>query len=397
MTRPSERLDTMKLSTTPIPANSQDMRLQGIRSIKHLSKKLVASSPFKSTRKSNKKTSRPVEESSHNGAQPAATSVQRFINRSDSKRTRLLLNLLLVRPWVLVLGFWLFSMAVGSLALSGMLSPRKLTQALPEPPVIESTQSEKSAIRVEKAEEEKAIEGETPTVVVGSDNASALTADSGSSFPIVPLSVLVGSCAAGSLLISRRRALMQMSAARAQRHTKGKSPTKSSVRKSPARSQIARSQTIRNQGATAETSGTNKGISHKKRRQRVRRNAAATAGRSKANQQPRVLASRTNAQQLSSTQTTTQKSGTRKDRLAKAVKQKVGHKRSTSARAQANRVQAKRATKGARRRASQASMRVASRRQPIVSVVPASESHALDWRQGSLAHQMDVRSQRRAM
>ncbi len=33
----------------------------------------------------------------------------------------------------------------------------------------------------------------------------------------------------------------------------------------------------------------------------------------------------------------------------------------------------------------------------VVSVMPAGDSHALDWREGSLAHQMDVRPQRSAM
>ncbi|NJM96881.1 MAG: hypothetical protein HC800_06550 [Phormidesmis sp. RL_2_1] len=43
-----------------------------------------------------------------------------------------------------------------------------------------------------------------------------------------------------------------------------------------------------------------------------------------------------------------------------------------------------------------AASRIASR-QAVVSVVPASESHPLDWTNGSLAHRLDIRPQRSAM
>ncbi|MGB3294089.1 MAG: hypothetical protein WBB01_13970, partial [Phormidesmis sp.] len=42
------------------------------------------------------------------------------------------------------------------------------------------------------------------------------------------------------------------------------------------------------------------------------------------------------------------------------------------------------------------SFRVANR-QTVVTVVPANEAHPLDWDNGSLAHQVDVRPQRSAM
>ena len=413
MNRPPERLNTMKLPTTPLPATLQDMKLQGDRSLsrsfQQLTKKLLSMGPVQVTRSSS-------------GGQSAAESTQALINKTDNKSTKLFLNLLLVRPWVLVLGFWLFSMLVGSLALGGMLSPRKLTQALPEPTALDTSHSGNAAINVEKAADELAIEGgeqteadpETGDAVSAADGetGAVAAADSSAGFPVLPLVVLVGSCAAGSLLISRRRAMMRMSAARAQgrarqgRTNKGrqsqgrqvlktKAPKNQTTRNQTTKNQPLKNQSLKRQGALDKAArgakaASSTGLSPKKRRQRVRRGAVATQ---KNGQNAHMLASRTNAQQ-SAQMSGVRKSAASKETRAKSAKQR---KSALSARVQAGRVQAKRASGGAKRRDSRVSMRAASRRQPVVSVVPASERHALDWAQGSLAHQMDVRHQRRAM
>jgi len=72
----------------------------------------------------------------------------------ESKSSRIALNLLLVRPWILLIGFWLFSMLGAGLALEGLISPKRLKTALPE--VIETApvNSENALIKVETGAEE---------------------------------------------------------------------------------------------------------------------------------------------------------------------------------------------------------------------------------------------------
>ncbi len=85
---------------------------------------------------------------------------------------------------------------------------------------------------------------------------------------------------------------------------------------------------------------------------------------------------------------------------------KVLASRATAVRSGAQSRQAQ--TRQAQTRLRKGAIRAASRRRhqmgphsmaapAVVSVVPASESHALDWHEGSLAHQMDVRPHRSAM
>jgi len=382
MNRPPERLNNMKSSINTTTAKSQaakaiDMRPLSLGPLKRFSRRAVrrvaqSISPANVFRSST---------SSSNPRKPA------------SKSTKLFLNLLLVRPWVLVLGFWLFSMVTGSLALDGMLSPRKLKMALPEPAVEESSTTQATAINVaQNAEEAAADAGSAPAesadpdvIVIGSDSAAG-----GSGLPVFPLIMVVGSCAAGSLLISRRRAMMRLAAARAGRvRTRrpvaggvrsvkrsgaaqmgsAQSPTKSATTKKAATKAAANKPTrLKPSLKAAVLSST--GLRPKKRRQRVKRDVAP--------QGSRVLASRTNVQTAvaAATRAQSSKNGSRTARSAarKAVRQ---------------------AGRGPVRRG--ASLRTASRHQPVVSVVPANESNALDWGRNSLAHQLDVRPQRRAM
>ena len=386
MNRPPERLDTMKLPTTPLPVTLQDMKLQSNRSLsrsfERLAQKLRNMAPIQVAR-------------SGSDGQSAAESAQLLINKTNNKRTKLFLNLLLVRPWVLVLGFWLFSMMVGSLALGGMLSPRRLTQALPEPAVAENSQPERSSINVEKAADELALEGGVLAEAEATAEEGVVTAaDSSASFPVVPVVVLVSSCAAGSLLISRRRAAMRLSAARAKgRARQVRQPQKGqSLKRNAARGgQPDTAKTVVSKAVVAQAAAP------KKRRHRAKRNTRPVQ---KPGQNARVLISRADAQLSNGQGVASRKAGSHQNKTVANAKQKLrqkpSQKKSLSARAQANRMQSKKAARGAKRH-SRVSMRAASRRQPVVSVVPASERHALDWSQGSLAHQMDVRHQQRAM
>jgi len=371
MTRPPERLKNMKLPTATFPANFQEMRRQSVKPLKRLSGRVL--------RNIQRSVGTKLDGKNPFKAVPSATDVK------DSKGSKVLLNLLLVRPWVLVLGFWLLSMATGTLALNGMLSPRKLTMALPEPALDSSASDQANALLSAGSDRNKDVAAETvettetpnamPVVEVGSTTA----AEGGSSFPMWPILALVGSCAAGSLVISRRRAMVRMAAARAQGRKRKSRPAVRSTAGSAVRSTVAASSPARSaRESSTVQAATSRGLRPQKRRQRVRKSPAAAqsvgAGR-------RVLASRATAQQQKAPQKKAQKVG------SKAVQKATRSLRSP----------ARPATRMSRTQARRTTMRAASRRQPMVSVVPANESHSLDWTRGSLAHQLDVRPHRSAM
>ncbi|MEO0886982.1 MAG: hypothetical protein AAFY54_13840 [Cyanobacteria bacterium J06648_10] len=365
----------MKLPTAKFPGKLREMKLISVKPLRRLSYTL--------RRKLKKKPATSPSTIPNIGKAnfSQAGSVQGDVR--DSKGFKLLLNLLLVRPWVLVLGFWLLSMGVGTLALNGMLSPRKLRMAVPEPPATEAEDTRSSLLNVEQAAGEEAIEGDAAGDAIAFESGAA---SDGSNFPLLPITALVGSCAMGSLIISRRRAMARLAAARAKgRVRKGRpvssaavhSTAHSKVRSAPASLKSSVKSPVKNAGARGTAAKGQKGtgkaggfsfkaasekssaavrsLKPKKRRQRSKPLPTAA----QASVRNRVLASRTNAQ--------------------KNVK---------SARPQ---------TRVMRSQARRAAAKQAGRRQPIVSVVPANESHALDWPNSSLAHQMDIRQQRSAM
>ena len=358
----------MKLPTAKFPTQLREMKLIGMKPLRRLSYKLQSRLRKNSTASPN------THPSSTKGpnlfqASPSKADVR------DSKGIKLLLNLLLVRPWVLVLGFWLLSMGIGALSLNGMLSPRKLRMAMPEPPAAEVKDTRSSLLNVEQAAgDDTNVEGDAIALDSGA-------ASEGSNFPVLPIVALVGSCAIGSLIISRRRAMVRLAAARAKgrvrksrpangvavhptTHSKVRStPTliKSSVKSTGAKGRKGKGNGVLSfKAASEKSSAAVRSLKPKKRRQRTKplSTTAQTSGRN------RVLASRTNVQKTSAQKTV--KSARPQTRVSRSV--------------------ARRAASGQ-----------AGRRQPIVSVVPANESHALDWPNSSLAHQMDIRQQRSAM
>ena len=369
MNRPPERLKNMKLPTATSPANFQEMKQKSVKPLKRLSghliknvrqsisTKLVGKNPFR--------------------ALPSPSAVK------DSKGSKVLLNLLLVRPWVLVLGFWLLSMTTGTLALNGMLSPRKLKMALPEPALDSGASSQANALlNVNQAEgggeqsktapANETAAGNVPVVEVGTQGAD--TAEGGLGLPVLPIVSLVGACAAGSLIISRRRAMVRMAAARAQGRKRRSRPVTASASARTADNTAKENLSSVRKGTLASSSER-----PKKKRQRARKSAVTARP---AGSGSRVLASRTTAQQQKAAQ----------PRRVQKNSQKVEQRAASAVRSSARPT-----TRVSRTQARRAAARAASRRQPMVSVVPANESHALDWTNGSLAHQLDVRQHRSAM
>ncbi|MGB3297229.1 MAG: hypothetical protein WBA76_03090 [Phormidesmis sp.] len=372
-----------------------------------------------------------IQSATDQSARPKAPAVSNALNASlpfikESKGSRMALNLLLVRPWVLLIGFWLFSMGVGAIAIEGMVSPKRLKMALPEATTQTTDQTDKDAlikveqdseanaagIAAESAPQDGASQNNAGRPAVGSSRESrsaAKPAANRSGIPVLPLAAMVGTCAAGCLVISRRRAMARMVAARSRgrirkigAHASGSKPTETKLEQKSqgkpsskvATRKISKPKVDRPSEAkpAAVKSSVRAAIARpaavrsKKRRPRNKRAASSqTAAGSK-----RVSASRFAAQQAAS--------NTQLSSISRAHKVKGPVK---SAVKSAVKGPVKSAVKGpvkstVKGPAKRMPSRLAARHHSVVSVVPASESHALDWTNGSLAHQMDVRPSRTA-
>jgi len=299
----------------------------------------------------------------------------------NSKAARVTFTLLLVRPWVLVAGLWMVSLLGSAIAIKGLIRPSALLQALPEAIVEAPPVATSSIISVA---EDGADSGETPTE--NAEAAPPAEGDASSGFPVGMAIVLSGTCAAGCLLMSRRRrAMARLSAAR----------SKPRVRRKPVRTDVVRpietAQGLKQVRKTA--SSTASGKTARVRAANLRssnlrtvgaEDARGTSRAKKRRQRNKRVASVSGAQTVAIKNRKKGQLPTRKAAGQKAVSRSVATARGprTTAEARAHRVK-------------RASSRMAHR-QSVVSVVPAGESHALDWTNGSLAHQMDVRQPRTA-
>jgi len=405
MTRPSERLKNTKLSSAPakglqVQTLKQSLKLENAdplkRSVKGVARKLKAQMAGRLANKSSEKG--PSAADNSKPGETAALKKLPFVK--DTKGSRLALNLLLVRPWFLLAGFWVVSLVSAAVAWEGMISPRILTMDLPQQAVENAPAAGKNSfLSVEQAPESGSsdVEQSAPTESANAKDSATNAADSAGGFPTWPLGALVGTCAAGCLAISRRRAMVRLAATR----SKGKrrvrpnaAPQASHKKTSPlvSSSKMGRSKAGRplkvvatrkpkrsvpriqpkgqpNKGQPARLnpvavhadgqSSVRGLVKPKKRRQRRRLATAQSVPRPAAGAP--VLASRTSAS-------------------------RPDLQRSQAAPTAQNRLQKRR----------KPSVRSLKRNQSVVSVVPASESNALDWRNGSLAHQLDVRPQRTA-
>ena len=107
-------------------------------------------------------------------------------SKREKSSCQIALTLLLVRPWVLVLGFWISSIGLGTLALGGMLSPRRLTKALPEPALSESADSKFADSEFAERSNSSAdpLSAAARTEIASAEAAASATAeDTGSSPP----------------------------------------------------------------------------------------------------------------------------------------------------------------------------------------------------------------------
>ncbi|MEL6777084.1 MAG: hypothetical protein AAFO06_07495 [Cyanobacteria bacterium J06597_16] len=348
----------------------------------------------------------------------------------DSKGSRLAFNLLLVRPWILVVGLWIVSAMGASLAWKGMISPRKLMMELPQP-VSTETDTAANTNTFLKVEQDTP-QGQTTASGTEAEQTSEPTINvaDNSGLPMWPIGALVGTCAAGCLAISRRRAMVRMTAGRVRSKRKvrasmeiatgkpkqAKSMQRSSVRKTvkatPRQAEKLQTAKMQKTSRLKRVIGTSQKAPHKSVKSKASQSVRAKAGQPKERNQPRerklsVLPSSSQAAVRGAIRP--KKRRQRRKSGAAPLKPVAAGGRVLASRSNAQtreQPQQKTARKTANRNtASQGrqpqrrpirSQRQAGGGQSIVSVVPANASHALDWTHGSLAHQMDVRPPRTA-
>ena len=367
----------------------QTARIQNVKPFKKLSRQIVnkLARATRAKQKSPAKTSQaPVLETSQVEPAQAATShqtSQRLPFIKDSKGSRLAFNLLLVRPWVLVVGLWILSAVSASIAWQGMISPKQLTMDLPQSTTETKSTAEKDAfLSVEKDAEEsgglKISEATPAQTTSATSQVSANTADT-SGFPTWPIGLLVGSCAAGCLAISRRRAMVRMASVRSRGKRRvrptGEMRTGEPIKKLAIRTTTKSAPRPTNRPAGRLIKGKQKKGKSPARQPVMAKAASAARGPLKSTK--RRLRKRVGAPQPKPA----------------VVGNRVLASRSTAKQAVSGTHSPRKAARPVKRN----SARPANRRQSVVSVVPASASHALDWSNGSLAHQLDVRPQRTAM
>jgi len=315
----------------------------------------------------------------------------------SSKSARVAFHLLLVKPWVLVVGLWLVSALSAVVAIEGLINPSKLTEDLPEPAAeVAPVAKANSFIDVEQGAEGitddgKEIEKSEP------DASEAIAANA--QFPVWPLVTLVGSCAAGCVVISRRRAMLRIAAAR----TRNRGRKLQSAKPQIAKLQSAKLQSAKLQSAKPQIAPTRlKASNHNP----TRRSPSA----------PRVLtpvtALKSKARLAVGKAGDKNKEKARDKAIEKTVSTTLGKKRRQRKRSSSHQAAAKPAGKsrvlisrstaqqaapqskvsqpGSSPRARQKVTRLV-RRQPVVSVVPAEHANRLDWAEGSLAHDLDKR------
>ena len=309
-------------------------------------------------------------------------SVPGFIRNSklvqNSKSARVAFHLLLVKPWVLVVALWLVSALCAVVALEGLISPRKLTEDFPEPTVeVAPVAKSNSFIDVEQGAEGITSEGEEANIEPNAEDVSS----SGAGLPVWPLITLVGSCAAGCVVLSRRRAVLRAAALRTGRY-RGRKLSPAKAKKPPVRLKAIERKANR-KSALSDKKATIAAFKSAARAEKAGSKTLESKSKSAAN----ISRERKRRQRKRpSTQPLAHKSSS-KSSSKPSSKKRVLVSRSTAQQA-APQSRVSQPVKPQRKRQNVARL---VRRQPVVSVVPANHSHRLDWVDGSLAHDMDRR------
>ena len=246
--------------------------------------------------------------------------------------SKLLFDLVLVRPWILVCGFWLLLVGTSAVALSGLADPGKPTVSEAPEPTVKALQP--LSVAPDTAVTSRLAE--SPVALTGGQTATPTN----DPLPMWSLWVMVGACAAGCVMLSRPELLtFGASERRRSSRTHGKSTRSTLARAVPTR-------------GAAPQDGAATQVPSKMGRPQLKPNYPQG--------QVMAVSGQGSIRQVTPTRAA-------KPAPSQRVSFQVGQ---------------------------ETSAQNGSSVQPQVSVIPAHESHALDWKDGSLAHKLDVRQNR---
>ena len=317
------------------------------------------------------KSGAPRSHSSNKSALLNTRAMPSFVRRSklvqNSKSARVACHLLLVKPWVLVVALWLVSALSAVVAIEGLVSPKKLTEDLPSAVEVAPVAKLDSFIDVEQSDEGIIAEGVDDSENESGASASDISeAASDSRLPVWPIATLVGSCAAGCIVMSRRRAMLRMAARRKLLPARAKH--------SPSRLNASSGKIARRAGGQNDKKAS---IAAFKSAARSERLAANTARDRKRRQRKRLIAPPLTHSSANSPSANSPSANKKRVLVSRSTAQQAAPQSRVSQPVRPQRTRQKVAR--------------LVRRQPVVSVVPANQSHRLDWVEGSLAHDMDRR------
>ncbi|MEO0458977.1 MAG: hypothetical protein AAF152_20675, partial [Cyanobacteria bacterium P01_A01_bin.114] len=265
----------------------------------------------------------------------------------------ILFELFLVRPWVLVGGFWLLLIMISALALGGLKDPGKeLAQPVPTPETIESTAGAAVTTRLQGSVD-----------APQSDPAATSVAPTELSMPTWPLWALVAVCAGGCLAMSRPAVAV------ARRSRRRATPNSRAVALQNKRLNRHRTEKLRaDQGRLEQP------------RLDQRRAASASKSRAGSLSKSRAGSASKSRKRLKPQQPSAQvlaiRTGGIIQRVAPPVRKPSVGGRSVPQSAGVS-------PKGGSPKGVSFDVK-----QSVITVVPANEDHPLDWQAGSLAHRL---------
>jgi hypothetical protein len=319
----------------------------------------------------------PADRSSHQQPQPSAAPAPP--KRSEDKKldrlfsapeatssakhlwgSSVLFDLLLVRPWILVGGFWLILVVTIAIAFGGLMNPGKqAAQVTAESQVLPNS----GAIAPDAAATAR-LALEADTLPQSTDPAATLEGTSEQPVPVWPLWVMVLACAGGCFLMSRLGVPAPSLQRERGRHRSAATRTLAAHRMAPDKSSKANTS---DRGVQARKTKPER-VKAKTSRPKVAKARSTKAKPDKKRRQPG--ARRLNPQYPSAQVMTIPPSNRSIHRVMPTRAQALSPSPTTA--------------------------KPVSFAMPTtpVTVVPTEASHPLDWQEGSLAHRLDVRPKR---
>lgn len=262
-----------------------------------------------------------------------------------------LYNLLLVRPWLLVGGFWVVLMVTSAIALGGLRDPGKSTA---QEPISTTSAAEELTIAPDAAASSRLTESIDTEVRL--DPAASLQGEAPQPMPVWPLWIMVLACAGGCFMMSRQGVPAP------------------SLRKSRSRKSSPSS-------TASSTQPTPKGLAKLKRSGKARKSKSSDTRRRSA--RSKASARKTTAKRLKPQYPSSQVMAIQNTQDIRQVKP-----------TQAKAISTVQSLPDQSSKAQSPAIVSFNMKPTPIAVVPSEETLPLDWQEGSLAHRLDVRQKR---